>query len=87
MVVTGRMQAGCIWLSDHDQGGNMTAATVTFPVQFPSMALVAWNNPKDTTNDDTIDYQEIGIWGLSTTGYSCRKMYGGITRWWCAIGY
>lgn len=69
------------------QGGNMTTATVTFPLQFPSTALVAWNNPKDTTSDDTVDYQEIGIWGLSTTGYSCRKMYGGITRWWCAIGY
>lgn len=69
------------------QGGNMTTATVTFPLQFPSTALVAWNNPKDTTNDAAIDYQEIGIWGLSTTGYSCRKMYERITRWWCAIGY
>lgn len=69
------------------QGGNMTTETVTFPLQFPSTALVAWNNPKDTTSRSVVLYEEIGICGLSTTGYSCRDMYGGITRWWCAIGY
>ena len=95
LVVTGRMWAGCTWLSGHDQGGNAACAsrnskTVTFPVAFSSV-IFAGNAPYKLVGGSNYGTGQ-GVVSYTTTSITVQNTSETSERYWsafqwCAIGY